>query len=343
MRRKNKRRVIFSVVFICLAIMCCIGCSQKDDKQKGKTEEKKEQTEKETEEKKKPEDGTAFQTERVHEAMVADIKISTEWIEMEEPVLVDDIFSGRMTSSGNTVWILLDEKLKEYTWSDTLTFVREIEIEEGYEEISADDNGNLYVSGFMKPMLTICDGEIVASNEGPGKTVMHKGGAFGVSSFPHSKLEKVTMNEAIAAVEPWNLMETENLSETDITENYVYVMGSDPSTDNHTVWAFDFDGNQKFVFGNKGMDNPDWLGAVTQMEETEQGFIAFDRNMRKLYFWKTDGTFVGALEDDALFGTNYPWISAATKLPDGSILVGMAEEREDESADEFLVYRMSGF
>lgn len=28
--------------------------------------------------------------------------------------------------------------------------------------------------------------------------------------------------------------------------------------------------------------------------------------------------------------TNYPWISAATKLPDGSILVGMAEEREDE-------------
>ena len=205
MRRKNKRRVIFPVVFICLAIMCCIGCSQKDDKQKGKTEEKKEQTEKETEEKKKPEDGTAFQTERVHEAMVADIKISTEWIEMEEPVLVDDIFSGRMTSSGNTVWILLDEKLKEYTWSDTLTFVREIEIEEGYEEISADDNGNLYVSGFMKPMLTICDGEIVASNEGPGKTVMHKGGAFGVSSFPHSKLEKVTMNEAIAAVEPWNL------------------------------------------------------------------------------------------------------------------------------------------
>ena len=37
MRRKNKRRVIFSVVFICLAIMCCIGCSQKDDKQKEKT------------------------------------------------------------------------------------------------------------------------------------------------------------------------------------------------------------------------------------------------------------------------------------------------------------------
>lgn len=80
--------------------------------------------------------------------------------------------------------------------------------------------------------------------------------------FPHSKLEKVTMNEAIAAVEPWNLMETENLSETDITENYVYVMGSDPSTDNHTVWAFDFDGNQKFVFGNKGMDNPTGLALL---------------------------------------------------------------------------------
>ena len=145
--KKKQRRVIFSVVFICLAIMCCIGCNQKDDKQKKKQKRKKNKQKKRRKRKKKPEDGTAFQTERVHEAMVADIKISTEWIEMEEPVLVDDIFSGRMTSSGNTVWILLDEKLKEYTWSDTLTFVREIEIEEGYEEISADDNGNLYVSG----------------------------------------------------------------------------------------------------------------------------------------------------------------------------------------------------
>ena len=48
-------------------------------------------------------------------------------------------------------------------------------------------------------------------------------------------------------------------------------------------------------------------------------------------------------EDSDLFGTSYPWMSSASVMADGSILIGMTEERPDESADEFIVYRLTGF
>ena len=44
-----------------------------------------------------------------------------------------------------------------------------------------------------------------------------------------------------------------------------------------------------------------------------------------------------------MFGTSYPWMSSASVMADGSILIGMTEERPDESADEFIVYRLTGF
>ena len=36
-------------------------------------------------------------------------------------------------------------------------------------------------------------------------------------------------------------------------------------------------------------------------------------------------------------------MSSASVMADGSILIGMTEERPDESADEFIVYRLTGF
>ena len=35
--------------------------------------------------------------------------------------------------------------------------------------------------------------------------------------------------------------------------------------------------------------------------------------------------------------------SAAAQLSDGSLLVGMTEERADSSADEFVIFHLSGF
>ena len=65
--------------------------------------------------------------------------------------------------------------------------------------------------------------------------------------------------------------------------------------------------------------------------------------MREVVLWTADGTWIGAVDDGDLFGTSYPWIAAADIADDGSILVVMSEERADRSADEVLVFKLSGF
>ena len=49
------------------------------------------------------------------------------------------------------------------------------------------------------------------------------------------------------------------------------------------------------------------------------------------------------VDDGDLFDTSYPWIAAADIADDGSILVLMSDTRTDESTDEVLVFKLSGF
>lgn len=44
-----------------------------------------------------------------------------------------------------------------------------------------------------------------------------------------------------------------------------------------------------------------------------------------------------------LIGTSYPWLEDMQLLEDGSLLVALTQEREDESADELLFFRLTGF
>lgn len=85
------------------------------------------------------------------------------------------------------------------------------------------------------------------------------------------------------------------------------------------------------------------LGSISFATSTPNGFLALDGNMREVVLWSTDGTWLGAVSDGDLFGTGYPWIAAADVDEDGSILVVMSDTREDESADEVLVFKLSGF
>ena len=85
------------------------------------------------------------------------------------------------------------------------------------------------------------------------------------------------------------------------------------------------------------------LGSITYATSTSNGFLALDGNMREVVLWTADGTWIGAVDDGDLFGTYYPWIAAADIADDGSILVVMSDTRADESADEVLVFKLSGF
>lgn len=55
------------------------------------------------------------------------------------------------------------------------------------------------------------------------------------------------------------------------------------------------------------------------MAETENGFVAADGNMREIQFWAKDGTHIGAISTDDIFGVGYPWLEDMQLLDDGSL------------------------
>ena len=79
------------------------------------------------------------------------------------------------------------------------------------------------------------------------------------------------------------------------------------------------------------------------MTKTANGFIALDGNMRTVVLWNADGDYIGEIDDRDLFGTSYPWFCSADLQLDGSIIVIMTEERDDDSAMELVAFRLSGF
>ena len=53
--------------------------------------------------------------------------------------------------------------------------------------------------------------------------------------------------------------------------------------------------------------------------------------------------YPSSVEAPDLLGAGYAWIAGAAKQDDGSILVALTQDRDDDSATELLLYRLSGF
>ncbi|HBB61777.1 MAG TPA: hypothetical protein DCZ61_08320 [Lachnospiraceae bacterium] len=290
-----------------------------------------------------PWEGEAFSTDSEHSKMIADTTITSVWVPFEEPLLAYDIFSGRIASVGESLYVLLDNVLYEYTLGDKLTLKSTMELEDDYEEISADQSGNLYLTGFMSPMLTIKDGAVIATNDDIDKAVIHSSGTWGVSWFYGSETEKVVFDGNKASKEAWPAISQDRLKTVCLSEDHIILAGADADTENEAIWILDTEGNQQMELGNQEYGGEQSLGSITNVQETENGFIGLDGNMRDVFFWKSDGSLLGSAEDSELFGTDYPWISTAARLSDGTVLVGLTEDRADKSATEFIVYRLSGF
>lgn len=290
-----------------------------------------------------PWEGEAFSTDSEHSKMIADTTITSVWVPFEEPLLAYDIFSGRIASVGESLYVLLDNVLYEYTLGDKLTLKSTMELDDDYEELSADQSGNLYLTGFMSPMLTIKDGAVIATNDDIDKAVIHSSGTWGVSWFYGSETEKVVFDGNKASKEAWPAISQDRLNTVCLSEDHIILAGADADTENEAIWILDTEGNQQMELGNQEYGGEQSLGSITNVQETENGFIGLDGNMRDVFFWKSDGSLLGSAEDSELFGTDYPWISTAARLSDGTVLVGLTEDRADKSATEFIVYRISGF
>ncbi len=276
--------------------------------------------------------------------MVGSYTIKTEWIPFDEPLVVDDIFSGYVAVSGNIYYVLTDGLIKQYKLEDgSLVHEKDLLLEEEYSGIHTDEKGTLYASAFMADFVGFRDGEQIFAHDGPDEVAMHTSGGWGVSWFSGPDVEVITLGDGAIESEDWNIAEVSTIRHINIGENHIFVSGSSVANEEQAIFVYDLNKKLQLTLGDKEFGEPDSLGSVTVVIETSNGFMALDGNMRDVLLWKADGTFIGKIDDKDLFGTSYPWMSTAVLLPDGSIIAGMTEKRADESAVEFLLYRLTGF
>ncbi len=280
-------------------------------------------------------------------SQVGNFTITGQNIPLEESMEVIDIFSTRIANSADAkIWLGYDEMLTEYSLSDTLSAPSQFELDEGFTEINADINGNLFVSDFGSDLVRINpDKSKVVYTTVDDYLAMHKSGEWGLTYFLGSEVEKVNINGDVATVEPY-LAEGEffEVDEIRFTENYTALFGSEIDGDTEKIMIIDSNKTPMFILGGDDFsEDDDYLGSVTDIVETANGFIAVDGNMREFLFWDKSGNFIGTLSDSDILGSSYPWISDMELQDDGSILVVYSEERSDASGYEVLVTRISGF
>lgn len=277
--------------------------------------------------------------------MVGSFTLSAEWIAFEEPVVVDDIFDAYLAVAGDKYYAITDGEVKEFSLKNNkFALENELNIGDEYERICTDKNGILYVSRFMRDFIAFENNKQIFSHKGPRKVAMHPSGEWGISWFSGPDVDKITLGNGTMKKEAWKFAEVEVIRSLSINENHIFVSGNPVEKKEQAIFIYDLSGNLKMTLGGTKFGEPDSLGSITTVIETANGFIALDGNMRNLCLWQPDGTFIGTVSARDLFGVRYPWLSTAVLMPDGSILVGMTEERADNSdIDEFIIYRMTGF
>lgn len=302
-----------------------------------------------------PWDGEPFQP-MLTPQMVATFTVTPEAVPFEESKWVMDIMDHKFYKLGNRVFHLLDKTLDTYEYSESgLKFQSSMTLDTGCEYISSDGNGMLLLSPGIGEVIGVKDGQQVLKTTVKGDLVMHPSGEWGLTSWVNSDTQKVTNQGGVLTAEPWiltGLNKAEErkgpfsmISDIEITESHILVAGKmdQDGESREMIAVYDLDGNQLYELGGSTYSDPDGLGSITGMAETANGFVATDGNMRKIQFWNKEGTHLGAIETDDLFGTDYPWLEDLQLLEDGSLLVMLTEERPDESSDELLLFKLTGF
>lgn len=265
--------------------------------------------------------------------------LESTWVPFLNPVMTYETFDHQIAATGDRAYILSESILQEYELTgESLAFLGDLETGLDISYISTTADGSLWLSDFTEPLTVWKDGAQTASYEGTDNVVMHPSGQWGVSWFSNPECQKVAFSGDSMTTTPLTFQGMSSVSSLSVGQNYIMAAGIAEEDDCHKVFLYDPSGTPVMT-----LTGPDDLGSVTYVAETPNGFLAVDANMREILLWSTDGTYIGTADDGELFGTYYPWISHGTQLPDGSILILMTEERDDRSAMEVLVYRLSGF
>ena len=275
--------------------------------------------------------------------MVGTCNLTAQFLPMEEPLVTYETFDHDIVVMGDKVYLLSDCALYQYAYDgDSLAFVKEIELPGEYEILEKGADGNLVLSRFMEPVFGHNGDSAQFSYDGPDKFAVAPGGTWGISWFYScDECQLYSFLDSVLTGSPFPFPEVDSISQVNIDSQYILVSGSAKADNKQYIFVYDYSGELQMQLGGE----PDGfgLGSITYATSTPNGFLALDGNMREVVLWTADGTWIGAVDDGDLFGTGYPWIAAADIADDGSILVVMSDTRADESADEVLVFKLSGF
>jgi len=280
--------------------------------------------------------GTVSQT-------VGTYTLTAQFLPMNEPMVTYETFDHDIAVVGDKVYLLSDCALYQYTYDGaSLTFVKEIPVDNEYEILEKGADGNIILSSFMEPVIGHNGESVQFSYEGPECFAIAPGATWGISWFGNGEDCQLYSfwNDALTG-SPFPFPEVDSISQVNIDSRYILVSGSAKADGKQYVFVYDYSGQLQMQLG--GEPEGSGLGSISYATSTANGFLALDGNMREVVLWNTDGTWIGAADDGDLFGTSYPWIAAADIAEDGSILIVMSDTRADESADEVLVFKLSGF
>lgn len=269
--------------------------------------------------------------------------LTAQQLVADDSFLVNTSFDNRIAVVGDLLYALSEKTLRIYTLSDDgLQFRTELTLEEAYESMSVTNDGRVFLSAFLVPMMELKDGEVLRKWDSMNREcAVSPGGSFAVSFFTQQEdLKKHTLNEdGTAAEAPFELSggpELDMITAAFITEDYVGLNAYAAEDDRLYLFLYDHEGN--FVMQLKGRDG-DSLGSVTAMVELNDRIIALDGNLRDTLVWTKDGNCYGAADDGDLYGSNYPWMSGLCKAG-GKLYVSMVDERSDKSWDEMIFFRV---
>ena len=311
----------------------------------GGTEKKKEEKKpvKKTEQKK----DDAIKT-GTHETMVGTTSLKSEQIVIEPALTVKSSFDLGIAAKGSTVYTLTDGKVRQYTWKDSkMTDGKDVQLEKEYKTIELTGDGLLRLSKFMGPYIGLKNGKPAFSYDDLDYVAVHPSGKWGINYFTDgAKVTKVTFSGSTVNQKAFPLRGVHTVRRVNIDKKYIYVCGTDKDS---LVFVYIYNFQGKLVKKLKDSDGSG-LGSPTFMASTKKGFIALDGNMRTFDMWDKTGKWAGSAKASDLFGVDYPWISGAKLMPDGSLMVIMSQKRpedknkkSDQKTIEALVYKVTGF
>ena len=300
-----------------------------------------------------PWDGEPFQPE-LSQQMVGSYTIVPEYVPFEEPQGIMDIMEHKFLQQGNQIFHLLYDKLDTYEYAEGgLKFVSSMTLDEECEYISSDNHGMLYLSPGLSEIVGVKDGQQVLRTAVKGDLAMHPSGVWGISFWVNKDTQKISNQDGTLTEAPWILTGLTDdasrqgpfsmINDVEISDSHVMVAGNTAADNRTMIIVYDLNGNQFLELGGAESGNPDYLGSITGMAETENGFVAIDGNARKIQFWSKDGTHLGAIAAKDIFGTDYPWLEDMQLLDDGSLMLLVTQKRNDESANELMFFKLTGF